>query len=121
MLKAEAERGAGLGHSADAGRAGEWRSGRAKQAVGKLGRALASGGKAPSRPCAGERGGAWDWADSWCWADVGRRKKQAGQGKTWASGPKIRKRVFLLFLIPFLFLVFQSTFKCKPNANSNRV
>ena len=78
VLKAEAERGAGLGHSADAGRAGEWRSGRAKQAVGKLGRALASGGKAPSRPCAGERGGAWDWADSWCWADAGRRKKQAG-------------------------------------------
>jgi len=60
VLKAEAERGAGLGRGADAGRAGEWRSGRAKQAAGKLGRALACGGKAPSRPCAGEGGGAWD-------------------------------------------------------------
>jgi len=74
VLKAEAERGAGLGHGADAGRAGEWRSERAKQSAGKLGRALASGGKAPSRPCAGERGGAWDWADSWFWAEKGRKE-----------------------------------------------
>ena len=60
VLKAKVEQGAGLGRGADAGRAGEWRSGRTKQAAGKLGRALACGGKAPSRPCTGERGGAWD-------------------------------------------------------------
>ena len=49
---------------AGVGRAGRWQAdvlswlrGRAKQVAGKLGRALACGGKAPSRPCAGEGGG----------------------------------------------------------------
>jgi hypothetical protein len=50
-----------------------------------------------------------------------RREERAREKKQWAFGPKMRERVFLLFLIPFLFLVFQSKFKCKPNANSNRV
>ena len=74
-------------------------------------------GRAGCRKEEGTRAGPAEQAER-----VEKGKGGAGQGKKqWAFGPKMRERVFLLFLIPFLFLVFQSKFKCKPNANSNRV
>ena len=63
---------------------------------------------------------------------AGRREREGqlgrGQEEEGGKGPanscaglKREEMKFFQVKIPFLFLVFKSKFKCKPNANSNRV
>ena len=53
---------------------------------------------------------------------AGGRKEgeEEGRAGSWVE-PNREEKKFFSSKIPFLFLVFKSKFKCKPNANSIRV